>query len=191
MPFRLRQCKLTRYLPVRSKFLWKPTRHYILFEIRNVYPPNAGCKLWKEAMTSRQVKELCTCLRPCWLTQHTAGDTCCVLRPSSQAVQATIPLYWWCNRDFFFFFCDTALPSGPAPSRYRGFTVTLRHTTLGRTSLDEWSARRRDLYPTTCNTHKRQISVPSAWFEPIMPAGERLQTHTLDGAVTGIVRSKV
>jgi hypothetical protein len=30
---------------------------------------------------------------------------------------------------------------------FRGFTITLfRHTTLGRTLLDEGSARRRDLY---------------------------------------------
>ena len=28
-------------------------------------------------------------------------------------------------------------PSGPAPPQYRGFTITLRHTTLGRTLLDE------------------------------------------------------
>jgi hypothetical protein len=31
----------------------------------------------------------------------------------------------------------------------RGFTITLRHTTLGRTPLDEGPARRRDLYLTT------------------------------------------
>ena len=30
-----------------------------------------------------------------------------------------------------------------------------RHTTLGRTPLHKWSARRRDLYMTTHNTHKR------------------------------------
>jgi hypothetical protein len=36
--------------------------------------------------------------------------------------------------------------------------ITLRHTTLGRTTLDEWSARRRDLYLTTHNNHKRQTS---------------------------------
>jgi hypothetical protein len=35
---------------------------------------------------------------------------------------------------------------------FRGFTITLRHTTLGRTPLDEGSARRRDLYLTTHNT---------------------------------------
>jgi hypothetical protein len=47
------------------------------------------------------------------------------------------------------------IPSGPRP-HCRGFEITLRHTTLGRTPLDEWSARRKDLYLTTHNTHKRQ-----------------------------------
>ena len=28
-------------------------------------------------------------------------------------------------------------PRGPRPPHYRGFTITLRHTTLGRTPLDE------------------------------------------------------
>jgi hypothetical protein len=28
-------------------------------------------------------------------------------------------------------------PSGPGPPHYRGFTITLRHTTVGRTPLDE------------------------------------------------------
>jgi hypothetical protein len=28
-------------------------------------------------------------------------------------------------------------PSGSGPPQYRGFTITLRHTTLGRTPLDE------------------------------------------------------
>jgi hypothetical protein len=44
---------------------------------------------------------------------------------------------------------------------FRGFTITLfRHTTLDRTPLDEGSARRRDLYLTTHNIHKRQTSMP-------------------------------
>ena len=34
-----------------------------------------------------------------------------------------------------------------------------RHTTLGRTPLDEWSAHPRDLYLTTHNTHDRAISI--------------------------------
>ena len=35
-----------------------------------------------------------------------------------------------------------------------------RRSTVGRTPLDEWSARRRDLYLTTHDTHNRQISMP-------------------------------
>jgi hypothetical protein len=35
------------------------------------------------------------------------------------------------------FFHDTTAPSGPGPPHYRGFTIKLRHTTLGRTPLDE------------------------------------------------------
>ena len=57
---------------------------------------------------------------------------------------------------------------------------TVRHTTLGRTPLDEWSARRRDLYLSTNNTHKRQTSMRQAGFEPTVLASERPQTHALD-----------
>ena len=70
-------------------------------------------------------------------------------------------------------------PRGPGPPHYRGFTITLRHTTLGRTSLDEWSARRRDLYLTTHVTHNRQTSVPPAGFEHAIPESERPNTPRL------------
>jgi len=40
------------------------------------------------------------------------------------------------------------------------------HTTVGRTPLDEWSARRRDFYLRTHNNHNRQTSIPSVEFEP-------------------------
>ena len=50
---------------------------------------------------------------------------------------------------------------------------TQRRTTVGRTLLDEWSARRRDLYLTTHDTHNRQISMPPVGFEPKISAGER------------------
>jgi len=44
------------------------------------------------------------------------------------------------------FFCHGATArSGPGPHHYKGFTITLKHTTHVRTSLNEWSARRRDL----------------------------------------------
>jgi hypothetical protein len=54
------------------------------------------------------------------------------------------------------------------------------------TPLDEWSIRRRDLYVTTHNTHKRQISMAPAGFELAIPVSELPQTHTLDSAATGI-----
>jgi len=44
--------------------------------------------------------------------------------------------------------------------------ITLRHSTLSSTPLDEWSARSRDCYLTTHNTDKRQTSMPPAGFEP-------------------------
>ena len=58
-------------------------------------------------------------------------------------------------------------------------------STVGRTPLDEWSARRRDLYLTTHDTHNRQISMPLVGFEPTISAGERPQTYALDRAATG------
>jgi hypothetical protein len=54
---------------------------------------------------------------------------------------------------------------------------TQRRTTVGRTSLDEWSARRRNLYLTTRNTHNKQTSMTPEGFEPTISAGERPQTY--------------
>jgi hypothetical protein len=54
---------------------------------------------------------------------------------------------------------------------------SIGHTTLGRTPLDESSARSRDLSLTTRNTRKRQISMPPAGFETAIPASKRRQTH--------------
>ena len=48
---------------------------------------------------------------------------------------------------------------------------TQRRSTVGRTPLDEWSARRRDLYLTTHDTHNRQISMPPVGFDPTISAG--------------------
>ena len=62
---------------------------------------------------------------------------------------------------------------------------TQRRTTFGRIPLDKWSARRRDLYLTSHNTHSRQTSMAPVGFEPTIPAGEKPQTYTLDRAATG------
>jgi hypothetical protein len=71
---------------------------------------------------------------------------------------------------------------------FRGFTIThfLDTHTLGRTPLDEWSARRRDLYLTTHNTHNRHTSMPPVGFEPAIPVSERPKTHALYRTATGI-----
>jgi hypothetical protein len=45
-------------------------------------------------------------------------------------------------------------------SRCRGFCFSLDHATVGRTPLDEGSARRRDLYLTTQTLYKKNIHVP-------------------------------
>ena len=65
---------------------------------------------------------------------------------------------------------------------------TQRRSTVGRTPLDEWSARRRDLYLTTHDTHNRRTSIPPVGFEPTISAGERPQTYALDRAATGTGR---
>ena len=62
---------------------------------------------------------------------------------------------------------------------------TQQRITVGRTPLDEWPARRRDLYLTTHNAHNRQNSTPPVGFEPTTPTNERPQTYALDRAATG------
>ena len=73
-----------------------------------------------------------------------------------------------------------------ASSLRRFLDHTQRRNTASRTPLDEWSARRRDLYLTTHNTHNRQISMPPVRFEPTISAGERPQIDALDREATGI-----
>jgi hypothetical protein len=87
-----------------------------------------------------------------------------------------------------FFFAMALQPLGGLGRRiFRGFTITLfRHTTLGRAPLDEGPARRRDLYLTKHNTHKRQTSMPPVGFERTILVSERPQTHALDRTDTGI-----
>ena len=82
-------------------------------------------------------------------------------------------------RLFYFFHGTTAL-SGPGLLIIQAsHSHSVRRTTLGRTSLDEWSDQCRDLYLTTHSTHKRQTSMPLAGFEPTIPANERPYTLTL------------
>jgi hypothetical protein len=54
----------------------------------------------------------------------------------------------------------TALYRALAFSRTRLLDHTQRRATVGRTPLNEWSVRRRDLYLIIHNTQNRQTSVP-------------------------------
>ena len=76
-------------------------------------------------------------------------------------------------------------PQWVMASLFTRFLYHTRRTTVGRTPLDEWSARRRDLYLTTHSTHNRQTSMPPVGFEPTISAGKRPQNYALDRAATG------
>ena len=67
---------------------------------------------------------------------------------------------------FFFLFSWRYNPLGRSftaklralASSFSRFLDHTRRATMGRTPLDEWSIRRRDLYLTTHSTHNRQTS---------------------------------
>ena len=76
-------------------------------------------------------------------------------------------------------------PIGAGPPHSQGFLDHTRRTTVSRTPLDEWSARRRDLYLKTHNTHRKQTSMLPVGFKPTISAGKLPQTYALDRAATG------
>ena len=68
-----------------------------------------------------------------------------------------------------------------------GFVITLiGHTTICRSSLDEWSAWRIEPYLTTNKFHKTRISLSPERLEPTIPARQQRKIHPLDRAATGI-----
>jgi len=83
-----------------------------------------------------------------------------------------------CSLCYFFFNLWRCGPTRVLASSFLRFLDhTQRRTTVGKTPLDEWSARRRDLYLTTHNTYNRQTSMPAVGFESTISAGERPQTY--------------
>ena len=67
------------------------------------------------------------------------------------------------------------------PSFTRFLDHTQRRTTVDKTPLDEWSARRRDLYLTTHKTHNRQTSMS--------PGG--IRTHNLSRRLAAGIRLRL
>jgi len=72
------------------------------------------------------------------------------------------------NLFFLLWRCDPTRVTASLFLRFLDYTQ--RRSTVGRTPLDEWSARRRDLYLTKHNTHNTQTSMP--------PGG--IRTHNLN-----------
>jgi len=101
-----------------------------------------------------------------WINETVIISRCCTVRMWNKTT--TLVLLW----------CYS--PSLSVVSSFARFLDhTQRHTTVARTSMDEWSARRRNLYLTAHHTHER-YSCPPVEFEPTIPAGQRSQTHGLD-----------
>ena len=115
-----------------------------------------------------------------------------------------LPKHFFCRRDVSatsvsmstsFIACDDSLfvslflaqqPQWVRDSSFARFLDhTQRRTTVCRTPLDECSARRRNLYLTTHNTHNRQTSMPPVGFEPTISSGERPQTYGLHREASG------
>ena len=83
------------------------------------------------------------------------------------------------NYIIFFIFHSGTAASGPGSPLYLCFTITLRHTTIGRTPLDEWSARRRDLSLATHNTHNTEISMSLAGIRTCNPSKQAVTDRRL------------
>jgi hypothetical protein len=100
--------------------------------------------------------------------------------------RADIFIIKWDKMQLYVFFFWRWGPTRARASSFIWFIDhTQRRTTVGRTLLDEWSARRQDLYLTTYNTHNRQTSMHPAEFEPTISVGERPQIDALDRTATG------
>jgi len=85
-------------------------------------------------------------------------------------ITATFFFYWHYNPSWVCILQPSSRAIASSLTRFLDHTQ--RRTTVGRTPLDEWSARRRDLYLTTHYTHNRQIYMPPVGFEPTISAGE-------------------
>ena len=101
------------------------------------------------------------------------------------------------NKKSFLWRCD---PTRAMASSFLRFLDPIRRITDGSPPLDEWSARRRDLYSyNTQHSQETDIHAPGgarhgmawhgmAWqvgFEPTISAGERPHTHALHRAASG------
>jgi len=72
-------------------------------------------------------------------------------------VKSTVAVAWHRSVGDFIFYGRTDSPLvGQGTPHYPGVPITLKHSTLGTTTLGEGSARRRNLYEKHTPIHKRQ-----------------------------------
>ena len=100
-----------------------------------------------------------------WDLRSTQLDVCYVWRRALGYVFQTFGEGCFFHHCFLLWLCGQM--GAMASSFLRFLDHTQRSITVGRTPLDEWSARRRDLYLTTHYTHNKH------------PCPSRIRTHDL------------
>ena len=128
----------------------------------------------------------------CWQTCSAEHLRCCKTTPTTLVRRSIYcDVQAWDSYEgesdsqkfFFSFFFGRHSPQWARASSFPRFLDhTQRRTTVGRTPLDKWSARRRDLYLTTKTRTTDRHPYPTVGFEPTISAGERPQTDALDRA---------
>ena len=121
---------------------------------------------------------------PTYIKKYTTVYFRCVLQDLSHFMcPIGLSVHLLQKSNIFLWHCDQILGHGLP---LRAFMITLiGHTTLSRTPLDAWSARRRNLPDNTQQSQETEIQTP-AGFKPTIGASERPQTYALDGMATGI-----
>ena len=76
--------------------------------------------------------------------------------------------------------------SGPGSPHCRGFMIILRHTTVGRTTLNDQPDAENSTCQHTTRTIDRQTDMPPDGFELVISASEKQHTVHLDCTATGI-----
>jgi len=76
-----------------------------------------------------------------------------------------VKISYYQKQDFSFPWCKARSGPGPLSIEASG-SRSATHITFRRTRLDEWSARRRELYLTKYKTSKRQTFMPLRYSKP-------------------------
>jgi len=124
--------------------------------------PDRGCvKSWKELSPEHELPRQKSVYLPPQSMRLVANSN----------ITPNLRHYVTCNVFLFCFWRNS--PQWARTSSFTRFLDHTRRTTVGRTPLDEWSARRRDLYLTSHNTRNRYPSMPPVGFEPAISVSER------------------